>query len=554
MLDERSLTKGEDNKKEKYVKGMKKSFSDFKSRYGDDAKSVMYATATKMAKEDVVDEGIGLEVARAIDKTKPPLGRSSKRRKVSDALKMREVSKTVAKNKKRKMAKEENIDEVLGGRPGDGYLGHPNLGIKNPLAKTQTKAPVTQGTKLPKGPNVNTVGARWGDRNAELLKYRQNLPSQMRNSYEPEGESIDEIAPLAVGAAVAGLAAAPYLAKKFLKPKADKALQRGRNELHLQGNPIGAGARGLGDSYEPEGEPIEEIAPVVAGALAVGKMAAKGALKKGVQAAGKKVAAGAVKGSVKTSSVKLGSVASKSKPVGKTATPQSSSVVKSDGGMQSKKAPSVPKKSDTPQEPKKPETSQEPTKSKEPGKKKKNGVEDGVKKGYAKVKDKVTGFTAMFDPKESYDQNSELLTFSDFREIVSICVSDEEELSEGKKIKKILGPKPVKGNPSEYIKDTNMMPGSGITKKYAEEFQNEGAAWTKKSGKNSEGGLNEKGRKSYEKANPGSDLKAPTKKVGNPRRASFCARMSGMKKKLTSKKTANDPDSRINKSLRKWNC
>ena len=50
--------------------------------------------------------------------------------------------------------------------------------------------------------------------------------------------------------------------------------------------------------------------------------------------------------------------------------------------------------------------------------------------------------------------------------------------------------------------------------------------------------------------NPGSDLKAPSKKVGNPRRASFCARMKGMKKKLTSKKTAKDPDSRINKSLR----
>jgi phage FluMu protein Com len=82
----------------------------------------------------------------------------------------------------------------------------------------------------------------------------------------------------------------------------------------------------------------------------------------------------------------------------------------------------------------------------------------------------------------------------------------------------------------------------------------EDAAWTKKSGKNSEGGLNEKGRKSYERENPGSDLKAPSKKVGNPRRKSFCARMSGMKKKLTSKKTANDPDSRINKSLRAWNC
>ena len=82
----------------------------------------------------------------------------------------------------------------------------------------------------------------------------------------------------------------------------------------------------------------------------------------------------------------------------------------------------------------------------------------------------------------------------------------------------------------------------------------EGAAWTKKSGKNEKGGLNEKGRKSYERENPGSDLKRPSKEVGNKRRASFCARMKGMKKKLTSKKTANDPDSRINKSLRAWNC
>ncbi len=53
---------------------------------------------------------------------------------------------------------------------------------------------------------------------------------------------------------------------------------------------------------------------------------------------------------------------------------------------------------------------------------------------------------------------------------------------------------------------------------------------------------------------PGGTLKAPSKKVGNKRRASFCARMSGMKKKLTSAKTARDPNSRINKSLRAWNC
>ena len=84
--------------------------------------------------------------------------------------------------------------------------------------------------------------------------------------------------------------------------------------------------------------------------------------------------------------------------------------------------------------------------------------------------------------------------------------------------------------------------------------RSESAAWTRKAGKNKEGGLNEKGRKSYERENPGSDLKAPSKKVGNPRRKSFCARMRGMKKKLTSAKTARDPDSRINKSLRAWNC
>ena len=75
-------------------------------------------------------------------------------------------------------------------------------------------------------------------------------------------------------------------------------------------------------------------------------------------------------------------------------------------------------------------------------------------------------------------------------------------------------------------------------------------AWQRKEGKNPSGGLNAKGRASYK----GGTLKAPSKKVGNPRRASFCARMSGMKKKLTSKKTANDHNSRINKALRAWNC
>ena len=71
--------------------------------------------------------------------------------------------------------------------------------------------------------------------------------------------------------------------------------------------------------------------------------------------------------------------------------------------------------------------------------------------------------------------------------------------------------------------------------------------------KSPSGGLTEAGRK-YFKRTTGANLKRPSKKVGNKRRASFCARMRGMKKKLTSKKTANDPQSRINKALRAWNC
>jgi len=79
-------------------------------------------------------------------------------------------------------------------------------------------------------------------------------------------------------------------------------------------------------------------------------------------------------------------------------------------------------------------------------------------------------------------------------------------------------------------------------------------AWQRKEDKNPSGGLNAKGRASYNRANPGKPgLKAPQPQ-GGPRKKSFCARMSGMKSKLTSSKTANDPNSRINKSLRKWKC
>ena len=76
------------------------------------------------------------------------------------------------------------------------------------------------------------------------------------------------------------------------------------------------------------------------------------------------------------------------------------------------------------------------------------------------------------------------------------------------------------------------------------------AAWQRKEGKSPSGGLNRKGVASYRAANPGSKLKTavttkPSKlkkgsKAAN-RRKSFCARMTGMKKRLTSAKTARDP-------------
>ena len=103
--------------------------------------------------------------------------------------------------------------------------------------------------------------------------------------------------------------------------------------------------------------------------------------------------------------------------------------------------------------------------------------------------------------------------------------------------KRKRGEKPAKPGDKDYPKTLNV---------------DEGAAWTKKEGQNKSGGLNEKGRKSYEKENPGSDLKAPSKKVGNKRRASFCARMKGMRKRQ--KPSNNTGDDRLSKSLRAWNC
>ena len=96
------------------------------------------------------------------------------------------------------------------------------------------------------------------------------------------------------------------------------------------------------------------------------------------------------------------------------------------------------------------------------------------------------------------------------------------------------------------------------SKKIGEEVEIE-EDWQKENRKDKTDGLSQKAVNAYRRENPGSNLqtavteKKPTGKRAS-RRKNFCSRMSGMKSKLTSAKTARDPDSRINKALRRWNC
>ena len=83
--------------------------------------------------------------------------------------------------------------------------------------------------------------------------------------------------------------------------------------------------------------------------------------------------------------------------------------------------------------------------------------------------------------------------------------------------------------------------------------------WQKVNRQDKTDGLSQKAVNAYRRENPGSKLQtAVTEKDPSGKRAarrkSFCSRMKGMKSRLTSAETARDPDSRINKALRRWNC
>ena len=141
------------------------------------------------------------------------------------------------------------------------------------------------------------------------------------------------------------------------------------------------------------------------------------------------------------------------------------------------------------------------------------------------------------------------------------------------KVKKKINPNaifPTKANvkiKNEIISPDGISTKNPIKKKFSKEHYDWRTEidedWQKVNRKDKTDGLSKAAVKAYRRENPGSKLqtavtKDPKKlKKGSKaakRRLSFCRRMKGMKKKLTSAKTRRDPDSRINKALRRWNC
>ena len=134
-------------------------------------------------------------------------------------------------------------------------------------------------------------------------------------------------------------------------------------------------------------------------------------------------------------------------------------------------------------------------------------------------------------------------------ELISKAQEKYKKAKSFKQFRKDSGKKPLrKGEVRKYDPKTKTYK-SNMPEELAP-LEEKSAAWQRKEGKNKKGGLNEKGRKSYERENPGSDLKAP-QPGGGPRKRSFCARMGGVKGPM--KKPDGSP-TRKALALRKWKC
>ena len=216
-----------------------------KKIYPDSVVMVHYASETQPNQPLIrVTEGAGKEI---INTVLP----NTKRRKTDpnmtpDMLKRYRENMTASHE-----LQGDQIDEFLAGKPGDGYLGHPNLDIKNPFAKKQTKKPINFKGNV--GINANKVGSRLGDNKMKLDKAIQN------NSYEPDGEMVQETPygrdPNFIKRrnqqtkTNLNTERTPALNDDSFSPKykedAKKAIQASRNKTKM-------------DSYQPEGEVVKE--------------------------------------------------------------------------------------------------------------------------------------------------------------------------------------------------------------------------------------------------------------------------------------------------------
>ena len=495
---EAKMTEKEKKKKEEIVMGMKKKKKDFEDRYGEEAKSVMYATATKLAME-----GKDPKLSKIVKQLRKSVKSHGKQADYIEKVNKKDV-------------KEES---------------NPRIPRKKGQPANSKKHSDLYTDENPKG-TIHGLGFK------DVATAKASV-AKIRKSSRSHAHKIQAAVAMEQRAREMGKSAEAAIYRKFINSMKKKTEKMNEGSLHkwFKGSKSKDGKGGWVN--------------VVTGGTCASDEPGEGTPK----------CVSSAKRASMTKAERLSAARRKKK---------------ADPGQQSKSGAAKPTyvSTDSPRKKKKMKEEIELTEVKD-----KKGKGSGSKDAcYHKVKSRYSVWPSAYasgalvkcrkvgaanwgnSKKEEFDPSE--LSFQQFMEKCwkgyekkgmktmfgkryPNCVKKEETVIEhhqkdenGKVIEHDLPPRPEE----EVAQD--------LTPSSVEE----GAAWTKKSGKNPSGGLNEKGRKSYERENPGSDLKRPSKKVGNKRRASFCARMRGMKKKLTSAKTARDPDSRINKSLRAWNC
>ena len=585
-LTERPLSKGEDKEKERIVKGMKKGAKGFKNRYGDDYKSVMYATATKLAKEETETVG-GVTVMQDYD----------------DTVKFREY---------------ETIDIIT---------PEPMKGVREEMEPSDSSKKDQEDANIAK---KNAKELRQKDKRVNVVKrqvlmkkmqaVRQGAGADIVAGYEPEGEELKEYSPNVTYQAKGGRKSGKLgkssvyslrdkdESKKEFRKSQIKDIKGGylktEGSLHKwfkgskskdgKGGWVNVVTGGTCASDEPgEGTPKCVSSSKRASMSKAERLSASRRKKKADP--GQQSKSGAAKPTyVATDKKKKVDECWKThKKVGMKmkggkmvpdCRPKNEEVEIDEAcwkgyekkGMKTmfgKRYPNCVKKKATRKEEVvaerlggkgyKPYTSMSGEKVSGDWEDSDRGAGNKAKKRAGEtVKKKSPTYLAHVHNKGKKTVDPKKNPVVEMHDTPKNVKKIAKELDKAVEMHKSQAKRLRKAGISE---DKNCGCGQTPCKTYGkkEVAEAKSPAWQRKAGKNPEGGLNQKGVDSYRAANPGSKLKTavttkPSKlKKGSKsakRRKSFCARMKGMKSKLTSAKTARDPDSRINKSLRKWNC